>query len=145
MTGQGTMRFLWSDAWLLQAIALASRKEPATLADLLAAADAVNHALPTSEELHGALSRLGVGGFVEKVDDRFRLTSRVPAEIRNAMSEGGWLRGRDAASALLEAEAWSPRTNVGDPRNDVTYPGLTPERIRRAEREYRRRARRSTG
>ncbi|HEU4463867.1 MAG TPA: hypothetical protein VFS53_02370 [Gemmatimonadota bacterium] len=133
------MKFLWSDAWLLQAIALASRNEPATLADLIAAADAVNHALPTSGELHGAFFRLAAGGFVEEVDDRFRLTSRVPAEIRDAMSEGGWQRGREAASALLEAEAWSPQTNVGDPRNDVTYPGLTPDRLRDAERAYRRR------
>lgn len=138
------MKFLWSDAWLLQAIALASRSGPAALADLLAAADAVNHALPTWEELHGALSRLGAGGFVEEVDERFRLTTRVPPEIRDAMSEGGWQRGREAASALLDAEAWSPETNVGDPRNDVTYPGLTPDRLRDAEREYRQRSRRTT-
>src|SRR5919106_428548 len=123
------MTFLWSDAWLFQAIALASRTAPATLAEILEAADAVNHALPTTDELHGALSRLTTGGFVEEVEDRFRLTSSVPPEIRDAMNEGGWLRGREAASALLEAEAWRPQTNVGDPRNAVTYPGLTPDRI----------------
>ena len=138
------MKFLWSDAWLLQAIALASRSGPATLADLLTAADAVNHALPTDDELHGALSRLGAGGFVEEVDDRFRLTSLVPPEVRDAMREGGWQRGREAASALLGAEAWSPQANVGDPRNDVTYPGLTADRIRDAERERRRRDRRTS-
>ncbi|HJU86425.1 MAG TPA: hypothetical protein VJ788_03535 [Gemmatimonadota bacterium] len=133
------MQFLWSDAWLLQAIAVAARSEPATLAEVLAAADAVNHALPTDEELHGGLARLTGEGFVEEIEDRFRLTSRVPLEIRSTIVESGWKRGRDAASALLNAEAWTPRTNVGDPRNNLTYPGLTADRIRDAERERRRR------
>lgn len=137
------MSFLWSDAWLLQAIALASRTGPGTLADVIAAADDVNHALPTYEELHGAFSRLTAGGFVEEIGDRFRLTGQVPPETTATIVESGWQRGREAASALLDAEAWSPQTNVGDPRNDVRYSGLTDDRIRDAEREYRRRHRRA--
>ena len=38
------MAFLWSDAWLLQAIGLAAYRGPATLAEIIGAADAVNHA-----------------------------------------------------------------------------------------------------
>ena len=63
----------------------------------------------------------------------------MPLEIRSTIVESGWKHGRDVASALLSAEAWTPQTNVGDPRNNLTYPGLTADRIRDAERERRRR------
>jgi hypothetical protein len=130
--------YLWSDAWLFQAIAIASSKRPATLAEVLAASDAVNHALPTDGELHGALVRLTEGGLVEEVEQRFRLSERVPANITTAIISSGWQSGRAAASAYLGAEDWSAETNTRDSRNNVSFPGLTPERIRRADRDRRR-------
>jgi hypothetical protein len=137
------MTFLWSDAWLFQAIAVAARARPAALAEVLGAADAANHALPTDEELHGALSRLTGAGYVEEIDQKFQLTDRVPAEIADAIATGGWAKGRSAASAFLNAEPWSHDRNVGDPRNRVKYAGLTSERIISADTEYRRRVSRS--
>ena len=135
------MTYLWSDAWLLQAIALAARERRATLAQVIASADAVNHALPTSDELHGGLSRLTAGGFVHEIEDRFDLTNLVPAEIRSRILESGWQKGRQTAAELLGAEEWTSEKNVGDPRNQVVYAGLTIDRIRAAEREYRRQVR----
>src|SRR5712692_7191706 len=137
---ESEITFLWSDAWILQAIALASKADAATLAQVLGSADAVNHALPTNDELHGALFRLTAGGFVEEVERRFRLTSRVPGEVVATIVGGGLDRGRDAASKFLGAEPWSVEKNVRDPRNRVQYPGLTDEWIHAADREYRRRS-----
>jgi hypothetical protein len=133
------MTYLWSDAWLLQAIALASQEKPARLGDILGAADAVNHALPTDDELHGALTRLTAGGFVEEADAGFQLTPGVPPTVADALVHRSWTAGRAAASAFLGAEPWTPDRNIGDRRNQVTYAGLTPERIRDADEEYRRR------
>jgi hypothetical protein len=100
------MAFLWSDAWLLQAIAVASRHRRATLAEVLAAADSVNHALPTDEELHGALLRLTTAGFVDETDRGFQLTRNVPTNVADALAVKAWASGRDAASAFLGAEPW---------------------------------------
>jgi len=130
--------YLWSDAWLFQAIGIASQKRPATLAEVLAAADDVNHALPTDDELHGALVRLTEGGFVEETEQRLRLTDRVPTDIRAALINSGWKTGRAAAAAYLGSEDWTTETNTRDPRNNVRFPGLTAERIRRADRDRRR-------
>jgi hypothetical protein len=135
------MNYLWSDAWLFQAIALAARERRATLAEVIASADAVNHALPTSDELHGGLSRLTAGGFVHEIEDRFALTNLVPAEIRSRIVESGWQEGRQTATEFLGAEEWTSLNNVGDPRNRIAYPGLTIDRIHAAEREYRRQVR----
>jgi hypothetical protein len=133
------MTYLWSDVWLFQAIGLASHEKPARLSEILGAADAVNHALPTDDELHGALTRLTAGGFVQEIEERFQLTAGVPSTVVDALVHGSWAAGRAAASAYLGAESWAPDRNTGDPRNQVTYPGLTAERIREADDEYRRR------
>jgi hypothetical protein len=100
--------FLWSDGWLLQAIAIASRqKGSASLSEVIEAADSVNHALPTSNELHGGLVRLTRGGLVKEVEQRFALTDLVPIETVDIILAGEWQRGREAASAFLRAESWS--------------------------------------
>ena len=132
-------QFLWSDAWLLQAIVLASGNGPATLAQVIAAADAVNHALPTDDELHGGLVRLTTSGFVAEADERFTITELVPVTTIAEIRTSGWHRGRLIATEFLQAEEWTPERNVRDPRNHVEYAGLTPDRIHAAEREYHRR------
>lgn len=133
------MDYLWSDAWLFQSIALASQSGPATLSQILSAADAVIHALPTADELHGALARLTAGGFVSEAEERFTITPLVPAEMVSSIRNSGLHAGRRLASKFLQAEEWTPQRNVRDPRNQIVYEGLTDERIHAAEREYRRR------
>ena len=132
------MEYLWSDAWLLQSIVLASGTGPATLAQIIGAADAVNHALLTDDELHGGLVRLTSGGFVAETEARFAVTGLVPATTVNEIRTSGWQKSRRLASEFLQAEEWTPERNVRDPRNAVRYESLTPERIHEAEREYRR-------
>ena len=132
------MVYLWSDAWLLQSIVLASGDGPATLAQVIGAADAVNHALLTADELHGGLARLTTGGFVVETNGRFAETALVPAVTATQIRTSGLQRGRQIASKFLDAEEWTPERNVRDPRNQVVYEGLSDERIHAAESEYRR-------
>ncbi len=132
-------QFLWSDAWLFQSIALASQSGPATLSQIIGAADAVNHALPTADELHGALARLTTGGFVSEAEQRFTVTALVPVAMVSSIRNSGWHAGRRLASTFLRAEEWTAEKNVRDPRNQIVYEGLTDERIHAAEREYRQR------
>ena len=139
------MEYLWSDAWLLQSIVLASGAGGATLSQVIAAADVVNHALPTDDELHGALVRLTTAGLVEEIDARFAPTALVPANVVATIRTSGWQRGRRRASDFLHAEEWTTEKNVRDPRNGVQYEGLTSKRIRRAELEYRRKLKRERG
>jgi hypothetical protein len=129
--------FLWSDAWILQAIAVAAETHLATLAEILRAADVVNHALPTDDEFHGALLRLTNAGFIEESAGGFALTSRVPRSVVQRL-----LVDSKAAAQFLDAEPWTSERNVRDPRNRVRYPGLTDERLRAADHEYRRRGHR---
>ncbi|MFL6154898.1 MAG: hypothetical protein ACJ72D_02320 [Marmoricola sp.] len=61
------------DAWVFAAIG--SRRQPCTLADVIAAGDRLNHAILTEDELETALGRLAGAGLVRVFDDwTFELT-----------------------------------------------------------------------
>ena len=52
-------------AWILYAVDMAAGKAPASLTDISSTADAINHAVPTHQELSGSLSWLAAHGLVE--------------------------------------------------------------------------------
>jgi hypothetical protein len=62
--------FPWSDAWILLAVLYSN----ASVRGILAAADYINHALPSYAELDGALGRLRAAGCVEHERGRYRAT-----------------------------------------------------------------------
>lgn len=64
----------WSDAWVLAAIMLTGMDDGATLADVVAAADAINHAILTEDEVQSAVRRLLGAGLITTSRRRFSLT-----------------------------------------------------------------------
>ena len=139
------MTFLWSDAWIMQAIAIASAARPADLVAILEAAAASGEALPTPAELRGALRRLVDGGFVDDAVGRFRPSSRVTAKVSSAARGADPKRGREAAAKLLGAEVSAPAGGKQPPRKELDYPGLTDRVLERVVAEYRRKAKASPG
>jgi hypothetical protein len=71
MGDDSAMRARWSDAWILAAVDWAG---DADLAKIIAAADAINHALPTIEEVEHAIQFLGAAGLVRYSDNSLQLT-----------------------------------------------------------------------
>jgi hypothetical protein len=128
------MPFLWSDAWILTAVAVASREKPAELWEILAAADALDHALPLDEELHGAFSRLTASRHVEEFFGRFKVGQGVPPDVRTALCAA---TGFKDAEKFLSSEPRHTAGDVGDSRNQVRYSKLTNEQIREADKKYR--------
>jgi hypothetical protein len=66
------VRWTWPDAWVLAATS--DLAEGCTLSELMGAADAINHAVPTRDELASALGALIAAGLIEVKDGRFRTT-----------------------------------------------------------------------
>jgi hypothetical protein len=52
-------------AWILYSVEMAASKSPASLTDVSVAADAINHAVPTQQELSSSLKWLQAHGLVE--------------------------------------------------------------------------------
>src|SRR5690242_10909572 len=65
--------FTRADAWILAALALCHREEGATLDAIISAADYLNHAIPTQEELKTALGKLERAGLAKAKGECFLL------------------------------------------------------------------------
>lgn len=111
----------WVDAWVLAAVVDQSRG--ADLSELIGHADALNHAIPTRDELASSLGALVAAGLVEVAADRYRTTSA-----------GRALRGEWTAGTRSWSDVLLPRL-AALPRSEVELP-LTQEQVRTAYQAY---------
>lgn len=65
-----------SDAWILLAALCYRERASVQLHEIIAAADFINHAIPTVEEIHGSLNRLNSGGLLKARMGGFSVTAR---------------------------------------------------------------------
>ena len=103
-------QYLWSDAWLLLAIGYAARSRSGSLVDVIEMADGIQHAIPTLDEVNGAIGRLGRGGYLAPAAGgaRFALTEAGEALLAAAESKHRIvLDVQDEVERLLGAPAWS--------------------------------------
>src|ERR1700733_428399 len=63
-------------SWILLSIELASGKSPAPLERIIAAADALNHAIPTQKEINEAIGWLMQKGFISEQEKKYNLTEQ---------------------------------------------------------------------
>ena len=110
---QYVMQWTWNDGWILMAVHMVRSHGGASLADVIRAADASNHAIPTSQELSRALSKLTGAGVIDVAHGRYEVTGRFAADVAAAYdTEGGLFEsGRKGhewlQSANLEAASES--------------------------------------
>ena len=92
-------QFTWSDAWLLLSVALAAERGRATLKDVIAAGDAVNHAIFTLAELRRGFAKFIAAGHVTACQDGFDVSARssVPS-----LSEGWYCCAEPTAEQLAQ-------------------------------------------
>jgi hypothetical protein len=61
--------------WIFLAVAFSCSKEPASLRSVIGAADYLDHAIPTREELQTSLGWLIARSLIEKSGDRYSLST----------------------------------------------------------------------
>ncbi len=123
---KGPSRFAWSDAWVLWSIAT-SAGPSTTLRQLIAAADYINHAVPTYDELAGALRRLEASGCVERGGRGYRATPLV----REFSERPQRANGLDEVNAL-----WAFLETLTEPNAIDVESTLSPDAYRRAVKDY---------
>ena len=85
------MNWTHRDGWLLMAVHMSACDKPATLAQVIAAADATNHAIPTHGELSRAFSRLAEVGVLVATEDRFSIAPNYRETVEAALNTRGGL------------------------------------------------------
>lgn len=68
--------FVWSDAWILLAI-IYTGSQGCSPDNLIKIADYINHAIPTEEELDGAIARLTRARMIRESKGKFKASVNV--------------------------------------------------------------------
>ena len=124
------------DAWMFLAIAISPRDAgPVGLSDLVAAADGVNHAIPTDDELRGGINRLIYGGLVSERGSAFDLTDAgeaMFAKVRSGSTRTEFERLERELDRLVDSDqpTWNPSAEaIRDAIDD--YLAMAEEWLRR--------------
>jgi hypothetical protein len=102
--------FLHSDGWLLLSVIYAAQAATsATLTDIIAAADYINHAIITRGELETGFSRLIAAGYVKQCPDGFCVSEAVKSFWQATGSKHRQaLKAWDSVAEFIGAPDWAP-------------------------------------
>jgi uncharacterized DUF497 family protein len=124
----------WSDAWLLLAVIYAGQAGEATLEKIIAAGDAINHAVFNPDELESGFARLIAGGYVKEKNRIFSVTGKVMrAYLKTTSARRAIHKELKDIEELLEAA--SPASKQPLP-NNLKYAGLSAEAYTEAVNKY---------
>jgi hypothetical protein len=131
------LRFTWSDAWVLAAIAIAGDTDGATVKEIIAAGDSINGTLFSARELRCGLAKLTRTAYVRADGELFAVAGparEVTAKIlkRKCSSFCVML----ALEGFLDAEPYSP-DGPSERDRDWPFQGLTDELVAAACASYR--------
>jgi hypothetical protein len=103
-------KLLHSDSWLLMAVICASQEtRAASLTDIIASADSINHAIITRGELETGFSRLVSAGYLQQVTGGFATSAAVNLFWQTTGSKKRKaLEAWDSIATLIGAPAWAP-------------------------------------
>ena len=79
-----SQQWTWTDGWILMAVFVAAKDRGAGLHMIIAAADATNHAIPTTREMSQALSKFLQCGLIRQEEGKFSIGSDYLPAIEKA-------------------------------------------------------------
>ncbi len=96
--------WLDADAWILLAALYACGREAKDLDAVIATADWINHAIPTHQELHGAINRLLAGRLLKTKRNKLLVTERATDLFEKVEASGrrAVLRQLDRLRRLID-------------------------------------------
>jgi hypothetical protein len=97
-------KWTWNDGWILMSAYLVCSNNKPSLADIISAADAINHAIPTPNELSQAFTKLANAGVLEIGNNCYRIKHKYLDEIeRTYQSKGGLFESARKGEKWLQA------------------------------------------
>ncbi|MFA5337352.1 MAG: hypothetical protein WC330_03365, partial [Candidatus Omnitrophota bacterium] len=105
--------FQFADAWLLLAIIYASQKTRiASLTEIIAYGDFINHAIFTWQELQGGLFRLIKSGYIIESENGYKVSSKIFDSYKKfAKKNGSIFKQLGFIQQELSSPEWSEDYN----------------------------------
>jgi hypothetical protein len=124
-----TVDFDDHDAWIFWAIPVS--EEGTDLRGIIGAADAINHAIPSREQIESSINRGLRAGLLERCGERLRFAPTHRKEVGEACSVSrAWARQWDAILAYLASKDWHVVDDVGYQLSEHEYNGVVEEYLR---------------
>lgn len=99
-----------SDAWIFQTIGHASINKPASLQEIIATGDMLNHAIFTSGELQKGFYKLYQLNWIQQENELYSLTNAGKSLLTSILDKALTpIKERDEISLLIKSSPWSPR------------------------------------
>ncbi|WP_339727907.1 hypothetical protein [uncultured Gimesia sp.] len=93
----------WRDGWILMSIYAANQKTDGALSDIIGAADAINHAIPTELELSKTLTKLAQHGVITCKENQIRIAACFLESIERVyQSKGGLFQSAEKGLKWLK-------------------------------------------
>jgi hypothetical protein len=110
--------FSSSDTWVMLALLIGEAPDGASLRNIIATADYINHAIPQYEELAGGLARLMRAGYVEKRAGQFHATTVIRSFYTRTTKprRSIWKDWQDVEHFLQTNEVTAPTGHVAPSR-----------------------------
>jgi hypothetical protein len=125
-----TKQWTWNDGWILMSIYLVQSKERTTLANVISAADAINHAIPTANELSIAFTKLVNAEVLKIENNNYTLSNECFGEIEKAYkTKGGLFESANKGQKWLNSSSLevikSPKVAVTEEEVEHAYKQYT--------------------
>ena len=99
----------FADGWILMAVFLAAREQQATLDAVVAAADMMNHAIPTALEVNQALGKLKAVDVLLEPQGHLAISPSFHASLQRAYyGRGGLFQSPDKGRKWLKRNFLAP-------------------------------------
>ena len=100
-------QWTWNDGWILMSIYMVQSTNSIELSDVIGAADASNHAIPTPKELSHAFTKLSNAGVIKIEEGNYKITPKHFEGVEAAYNTKGGLfeSGR-------KGEEWLKRSHL---------------------------------
>ncbi len=129
------IKYCLSDAWLLASIEFSSGKRWASIRDIIAVGDYMNHATFLEKEFEEGLYRLSKGRWIRKNGDKFKVSKRFKDQKIDYSSGRGY-SPRILHRKVIELLGLDLTCRKGYPTGNIKYPGFTSEKFSKAMKEY---------
>ncbi len=136
MPAEKPPRYCGSDAWLLCSIVMGGGRQGASLRDIIAAGDYINHAILTGPQIRRGLAKLTSAGFVREKAGKFLVAGKAKYY---------WSRMQQKRKPVLRClEEWEEYLEVPPPPEPDPplgeagwpYPAVSDEMVKQAYDEY---------
>ncbi|MBI4846531.1 MAG: hypothetical protein HY810_08730 [Candidatus Omnitrophica bacterium] len=134
---QGKNSFKYADAWLLLSIIYASEKKAASLSEIIAYGDSINHAIFTIEELQGGFFRLINSGYIIEHGNKYRVIDTMVGDYKKfVIKNKSVIKQLAFIQKKLNSPAWSEEYDPLTANEDGSYEKINKNVFEVAYKEY---------